>query len=284
MKKILFIVLFLCTPAFAAAVDPLNQNDPNFGSSLNDDIQKINYQVIGINHSYPVSKLTGQLDTAHGGTGQDFSNVAAESIPYFSAIGVMGNIGIGTTGYVLTSNGPATPPSFQFPLLSSIVGDELVSADYRMTSEDSNSFVKHFEKYINRPGDLRIKFWLMNASGTAHGQIYRNGVAVGTDQSGDGQYSQDITGWTKSDLLQLYCKDFNGGNTIECGGLEIYEGNPIYPGLSPSNHLFLYSGTSFAGNASRASFGNIGDLLSDSAGGVSTTLYVKTGAATWTAK
>jgi hypothetical protein len=61
-------------------------------------------------------------------------------------------------------------------------------------------------------GTLRIFFHLrasVNAgSNIAFAQIYRNGVAVGTQrgvatQSG-GDFSQDISGWSPGDLIQIY--------------------------------------------------------------------------------
>ena len=59
-------------------------------------------------------------------------------------------------------------------------------------------------------GSLRIKFDLKcwYAGVTGYGRIYRNGVAVGIEQTvtnGDWQTeSEDIAGWTATDLIQLY--------------------------------------------------------------------------------
>lgn len=49
---------------------------------------------------------TGILSVSRGGTGQDLSTVAQNTIPYFSSTGTFGNIGIGTTGYYLAAGSP----------------------------------------------------------------------------------------------------------------------------------------------------------------------------------
>lgn len=55
--------------------------------------------------------VTGILPVSKGGTGKDLSTATTGTIPYFSSTGVLGNIGIGTSGYVITSNG--TIPTYQ---------------------------------------------------------------------------------------------------------------------------------------------------------------------------
>jgi hypothetical protein len=63
-----------------------------------------------------------------------------------------------------------------------------------------------------KPGrTLRIKFTLVSSSASilAYGRIYRNGVAVGTERSclnTPTTYSQDITGWSPTDTIQIYLK------------------------------------------------------------------------------
>lgn len=98
------------------------------------------------------------------------------------------------------------------PLLDAIfyiAGDYLeIAAD----SENNKSVTSPFkvkEIKIAYGGTLRIKFDLkVYVSGTAYGQVYRNGVAVGTLQSDTtGSYvtkSEDISGWSAGDLCQLY--------------------------------------------------------------------------------
>ena len=58
--------------------------------------------------------------------------------------------------------------------------------------------------------EFKIEFEMKtsNAGNTVYGRIYRNGVAVGTERSTSSTtytpYSEDITGWSEDDLIQLY--------------------------------------------------------------------------------
>lgn len=54
------------------------------------------------------------VGTQFGGTGQNFSAVAAESIPYFSATGVMSTVAPSTTGMMLQTQGVGNPPAWSF--------------------------------------------------------------------------------------------------------------------------------------------------------------------------
>jgi len=58
------------------------------------------------------SQVADRLPTASGGTGNDFSGSAAGSVLSFSATGQMSVVAPGTSGYVLTSNGPGALPSW----------------------------------------------------------------------------------------------------------------------------------------------------------------------------
>lgn len=88
-------------------------NDQANTSILNDQLRQTNRRLLALEGGLDInSQTTGILSVSRGGTGQDFSSVAAESLPYFSATGVMGNIGIGTTGYFLQSQGNASAPTW----------------------------------------------------------------------------------------------------------------------------------------------------------------------------
>lgn len=152
---------------------------------------------------------------------------------------------------------------------------------------NSGTYTKVAEMYIPRSGALRVKFWLVRVGGSTSGkgQIYRNGAAVGTEQTetaGTGsEYSEDISGWSAGDLLQLYVK--NGGDGASLGGgVRVYTSVPVSEVGNFSTYPFPrnYFGT----NTIPTGFGTIGDFYMTSGGGASTTLYVKTGASTWTAK
>lgn len=88
--------------------------------------------------------------------------------------------------------------------------DTLVSSADTERTTASGSFTKGKEIVIGGGGTLRIKFDLKTngSGGTAHGRIYINGVAVGTDQTNaTGTYStlsQDISSIKGGDLIQLY--------------------------------------------------------------------------------
>lgn len=146
------------------------------------------------------------------------------------------------------------------------------------------SYTKIVEMYVPRGGTLRVKFEGGGAGGGTHkGRIYRNGVAVGTEQALDdsswGAFSEDISGWAAGDLLQLYIKTSAGSSTA--GGVRVYENVP------PDNAAFSTGSppTTWSGNGvPNASLGSQGDLYLRLDGSTSTTLYVKTGASTWTAK
>lgn len=68
------------------------------------------------------------------------------------------------------------------------------------------------EILIIRSGILRVKFdlWTRGSPGTVYGQIYRNGIPIGTEFSSVSDqpttFVQDIGGWTRGDLVQLYVR------------------------------------------------------------------------------
>jgi hypothetical protein len=81
------------------------------------------------------------------------------------------------------------------------------------------SYTKLKEIVVGAGGVLRIAFDLKtNGGGSAVARIYRNGVAVGTEQTDStGSYvtqTEDIAGWQPGDLCQLYAKT-SGGTTAD---------------------------------------------------------------------
>ncbi len=102
------------------------------------------------------------------------------------------------------------------------VGDYLLqSADTSRAFTDA-AYAKKKEIKIQRAGNLRIQFALSSADWamgfTVLGQIWKNGVAIGTERTSAAQaltvYTEDITGWAAGDLIQIYCKKGTaaGGN------------------------------------------------------------------------
>jgi hypothetical protein len=149
-----------------------------------------------------------------------------------------------------------------------------------------SSYVKIDEMYVPRAGTLRIKFWLEFTSGgggaAVYGRIYRNGSAVGTERSRTfadmtmTEYSEDISGWSAGDLVQLYVKDT--GATVTGGNMRLYENVPIKEVVSSKSNIHWGDGVP------HGSIGSQGDLYLRLDGGATTTLYVKTASTTWTAK
>lgn len=89
-----------------------------------------------------------------------------------------------------------------------VVGDVLMKA---ADTEKQPGTGKVKEIRLTRGGTYRIKFDMKNTTtpSTITGQIYRNGVAVGTLQTQTNvtpytTYSEDISGWSAGDLCQIY--------------------------------------------------------------------------------
>lgn len=98
-----------------------------------------------------------------------------------------------------------------------VAGDTLlISSDTERQTSSWNNYVKLKEIHIPKGITLRIKFSVAAAVnvGTAYAQIYRNGVAVGTERAvtfGEGykEFSEDISGWKPGDFVQIYAKVLN---------------------------------------------------------------------------
>ena len=95
-----------------------------------------------------------------------------------------------------------------------VAGDTLLISSDTERQTNSGSYVKLKEIHIPKGGTLRIKFSVagtISGQGTAYAQIYRNGVAVGTERSaplggGYEEFSEDISGWEPDDFVQIYAK------------------------------------------------------------------------------
>jgi len=187
---------------------------------------------------------------------------------------------VGNSGKFLTTNGNIS--SWINSLSGSTYQDSVYANLWPITLYDFTTPVGVFTKYqeytINKAGTYTIKFVIGNTDlggARTHGQIFRNGVAVGTDQSVTNtftEFSESIAGWSSGDLCQLYMYMDSGSGIVGTGGaLRIYTDS-----TTPS----IYSGT----GVPNSTVGKVGDLYLRTDGSTSTTLYVKTGASTWTAK
>lgn len=174
-------------------------------------------------------------------------------------------------------------------------GDYFVNGNFYIgsTSATSGAPAKVSEMYIPKGGTLRIKFWLGGDAGTCSAQIYRNGSAVGTLRSNAtaasaATYSEDISGWSAGDLLQIYAYNSSGSNTTYVAGPLVYEGTPDKIEVNGVTYLqpdtYVYNIAVAFSSSLVQTLGKRGDLIVDQGGAASTTLYVKTAATTWTAK
>lgn len=174
--------------------------------------------------------------------------------------------------------------------ISLTAGDYFLGGTFNIgVNPTSTTPTKVLEIYVPRSGTVRIKFHLDGSYGTCYGQIYRNGSAVGTLRStaaGTGtNYSEDISGWSTGDLCQLYVYNSSGANDTYGASLVIYEGTPDSTTTNRATYPYPFT---YIGSVTPTTLlndlGSIGDLYMYTGGGASTTLYVKTGATTWTAK
>jgi hypothetical protein len=115
-----------------------------------------------------------------------------------------------------------------YPPKTVIAGDILIVSSDEETSTDSTTYIKAKEIKIRSGGELRITFDLRTSYSLREvkGQIYRNGIAVGIERSKQmntfSTYSEDISGWAKDDLLQLYIKRVGTGASAICQNFRVY--------------------------------------------------------------
>lgn len=163
-------------------------------------------------------------------------------------------------------------------------GDYFVGGSFYIgVNAASTTPTKVLEVYIPRSGTLRIKFHLDGNAGTCNGRIYRNGSAIGTARSnaaGTGtNYSEDISGWSVGDLCQVYVWNSSAANDTYAGGILLYEGTPITVTSNAATYqpVIIYRG-SVLPTTLLNDLGATGDLYT-----MGSSIYLKTGATTWTA-
>lgn len=206
----------------------------------------------------------------------------------------------GTNGQYLQTQGAGANPQWatvSSPTYASVAGSfaagsNPIAGPSILTPVTATSYTKYQEMYVPRGGTLRIVFSIVSNDGgrTVYGKIYRNGSAVGTERTNIGSQtydiSEDISGWSAGDLLQIYGKvSPNNAGTHYTGFLKVYEGNSISPAINTGlGGNLTYVSPIAAASLGIDNLGSIGDFYINTGGGASTTLYVKTGASTWTAK
>lgn len=238
-----------------------------------------------------------KLNLAGGIVNADINASAAIVDTKLATISTAGKVsGAALTSLASIPVGAGIIPSANLtaPTFSSVAGS-YASGTYKIlgptatASTASISYAKVIEVVVPRGGTLSTTFTLAGSSNDAVGRIYRNGVAVGTEQiavSGTATtYSEDISGWSANDLLQIYANNNNTGSTTYAGALFLYENVPVTQvPVSSSQGPDIYKGPDVPTVTIGTTVGNIGDMYVNTGGGASTTLYVKTGASTWTAK
>ncbi|MCW4024927.1 MAG: hypothetical protein NWF01_07835 [Candidatus Bathyarchaeota archaeon] len=114
------------------------------------------------------------------------------------------------------------------------LSDDVLIADDSVVSKDTAEYAKVKEINVGYlSGTLRIAFDSRDPSGAEHWvhvRIYKNGVALGTERSQNGDwytYSEDLEGFAKGDLLQLYVKNSDAGFPVEVCNFRILGKFPI---------------------------------------------------------
>jgi hypothetical protein len=181
---------------------------------------------VGIGTTAPVGKLTVEgalgLDeiaapSATSGYGKIYVKSTDSSL-YFKDDG--------GTEYDLTTGGD-----------DFVVGDFLICANDTLRVHSITGYVKLKETKIGRGGTLRIKFDLNVGSPGGvwvYAQIRRNGLIVGTTRSAISTsfvtYSEDISGWSKGDLVQIYGYTTNSSYPVYVRNFRLYADNPAEAG------------------------------------------------------
>ncbi|MCM2267521.1 MAG: hypothetical protein NDI60_07060 [Elusimicrobiales bacterium] len=107
---------------------------------------------------------SGILGSTYGGTGANLSAAAAGGVPYFSAVGVMGAVGVGTSGHFLRSNGngPPTWASVAAVAVSSaanLTGGAAGSIPYQSSPDVTNMLAAGTAGYILQTNGAAAPSW-----------------------------------------------------------------------------------------------------------------------------
>jgi len=163
----------------------------------------------------------------------DGSPIALTGVPALPASQITsGRFGVarmpdGAAGYALLGNGVGADPSYGYIPCRFAASDVLQWSNDTSGSCSNTTYTKVREIAIGGMGVLRIAFDLAAPyTDTGYGRIYRNGAAVGTERSTTSTdwttYTEDISGWTYSDLLQLYVKSSYASAAAPFRNLRIY--------------------------------------------------------------
>lgn len=169
--------------------------------------------------------ITGITDlaVADGGTGQSWDAIGQGGIVYFSSTGTLSVLPATTIDYVLTTKALGADPIWAAVTAATanasgtIVSENLHNSNDTETTTASATFVKLKEVLLNEDlANVRVKYALKTSETghTATANIYKNGSAVGTEQTHDGETfsveTDDVGDFVATDLLQIYVKVING--------------------------------------------------------------------------
>jgi hypothetical protein len=152
-----------------------------------------------------LSGLTTPLSQAQGGTGQTTAQAAIDALLPSQAT---------ANGQFLTSNGTNASWGGVTLYPTYYASSALIATDASAVSFVETDYTKKKSFALVGAGTITISFDLKvnttGASRTAYGRIYRNGVAVGTEQSTtSGSYvtfTESISGWSNGDTVELWTK------------------------------------------------------------------------------
>lgn len=108
-----------------------------------------------------------------------------------------------------------------------IVSDVLCISSDGIASNSNTSPTKEKEIQLDYSGNYRVKFSIRipGGAGDAHGRIYKNGVAFGTEQVNGTtsyvEYSQDLA-FSADDLVQIYLWRAGGSGQVDLANFRIY--------------------------------------------------------------
>ena len=174
------------------------------------------YQVLRMNVGATVPEWGTAMPIA-GGTGQDWSAVAQGSLPYFSAAGTMGTLGIGSAPYqVLRTNLAMTAPewSSEGMMVTTLVAKSAITAGHVISAVDDAGTGKAEEATAN--AQTRISVIGVAINGVAGGGTVRyqsHGKVTCVLKSG-------FTGVTAGELAYLR-QDASGNPGYVCRYSEI---------------------------------------------------------------
>lgn len=106
--------------------------------------------------------------------------------------------------------------------------DALYHSNDPQKQSSSTPWVKHKEIVIAQSGTIRVSFDLRGQSEKVYGRIYRNGSPIGTQRSCTtswATFSEDISGWSPGDLLQLYARSEYADWVVYTKNLRLYGDN-----------------------------------------------------------